>query len=270
VAAWSQLTALWVTMAIVSAFWVPFAYFLGSSTRLTLSSAGLGLRQVGFHVTTPWSNVLSFHPARGEEGFVLRDPLTGRGVDRLTQVASLRAYRGGRRDLAVQGRFLPIEPFAYHLTRGRLWDDVLFKDESTHPSGSLKHRLARSLFLYGLCNGWIKVGTPIVEASWGSTAISEAYFARLLEMPFHTVIPESTSKEKVHKIEFYGGICHPICGSDIYSAAQKLADELGGHYMDQFTYAERATDWRGNNNIAESLFRQMEAEPYREPTWVVV
>ena len=29
--------------------------------------------------------------------------------------------------------------------------------------------------------------------------------------------------------------------------------------MDQFTYAERATDWRGNNNIAESIFAQMDA-----------
>ncbi len=30
---------------------------------------------------------------------------------------------------------------------------LYLKDESTHPTGSLKHRLARSLFLYGLCNG---------------------------------------------------------------------------------------------------------------------
>ena len=28
---------------------------------------------------------------------------------------------------------------------------LYIKDESTHPTGSLKHRLARSLFLYGLC-----------------------------------------------------------------------------------------------------------------------
>jgi cysteine synthase A len=35
---------------------------------------------------------------------------------------------------------------------------IYLKDESTHPTGSLKHRLARSLFLYGLCNGWIKEG----------------------------------------------------------------------------------------------------------------
>ena len=34
--------------------------------------------------------------------------------------------------------------------------ELYFKDESSHPTGSLKHRLARSLFLYALCNGWLK------------------------------------------------------------------------------------------------------------------
>ncbi|GLS21423.1 hypothetical protein GCM10007874_44400 [Labrys miyagiensis] len=52
--------------------------------------------------------------------------------------------------------------------------DLFFKDETTHPSGSLKHRLARSLFLYALCNGWVHEDTTIIEASSGSTAISEA------------------------------------------------------------------------------------------------
>ena len=40
---------------------------------------------------------------------------------------------------------------------------------------------------------------------------------------------------------------------------------LGGVYMDQFTYAERATDWRGNNNIAESIFEQMSREDHPVP-----
>lgn len=148
--------------------------------------------------------------------------------------------------------------------------DLYLKDESVHPSGSLKHRLARSLFLYSICNGWVTEGTPIIEASSGSTAISEAYFAKLLDLPFHTVIPANTSREKVHKIEFLGGKCHFVDGTDIYSAARELAREIGGHFMDQFTYAERVTDWRGNNNIAESLFQQMEKEKHPEPTWVVV
>ena len=40
--------------------------------------------------------------------------------------------------------------------------------------------------------------------------------------------------------------------------------------MDQFTYAERATDWRGNNNIAESIFGQMALERHPVPAWIVV
>ena len=62
--------------------------------------------------------------------------------------------------------------------------------------GSLKHRLARSLVLYGLCNNWINQGTTLVEASSGSTAVSEAYFARLLHLPFVAVMPASTVREK--------------------------------------------------------------------------
>ena len=145
------------------------------------------------------------------------------------------------------------------------------KDESTHITGSLKHRLARSLFLYGLCNGWIKEGTIITEASSGSTAVSEAYFAQMLGLPFVAVMPRSTSRAKIEQIEFYGGRCHFVKNSaDVYDEAQRIANECDGHYMDQFTYAERATDWRGNNNIAESIFQQMEQEEHPIPDWIVV
>jgi cysteine synthase A len=147
---------------------------------------------------------------------------------------------------------------------------LYLKDESTHPTGSLKHRLARSLFLYGLCNGDILKTSSIIEASSGSTAISEAYFARLLGLPFIAVVPQATAQEKITEIEFYGGECRLVDPADIYAEAQRLADELGGHYMDQFTFAERATDWRGNNNIAESLFGQMEMEQHPIPDWVVM
>ena len=63
--------------------------------------------------------------------------------------------------------------------------NLYLKDESVHPTGSLKHRLARSLFLYGLANGWIGPATTVVEASSGSTAVSEAYFARLARSAVH-------------------------------------------------------------------------------------
>jgi cysteine synthase A len=147
---------------------------------------------------------------------------------------------------------------------------LYLKDESTHPTGSLKHRLARSLFLYGLCNGWIREGALVVDASSGSTAISEAYFARLLGLPFTAVMPRATSPEKIAQIRFHGGNCHLVDDpASVYAESERLAREHGGHYLDQFTSAERATDWRGNNNIAETLFAQMRLEEQPVPRWVV-
>ena len=160
---------------------------------------------------------------------------------------------------------LPLPAFARHGI------DLYLKDESTHPTGSLKHRLARSLFLYALCNGWVSQHSTIVEASSGSTAVSEAYFARLLGLRFIAVMTHGTSPEKIAQIEFYGGRCHFVnTAAEVYAQAQVLAQQTHGHYMDQFTFAERATDWRGNNNIAQSMFSQMARERHPVPRWVVV
>jgi cysteine synthase A len=162
-----------------------------------------------------------------------------------------------------------------HLVRfplpGRPGVDLYLKDESTHPTGSLKHRLARSLFLFALCNGQISEGTMVVDASSGSTAVSEAYFARMLGLPFVAVMPATTSAEKIAIIERAGGTCHLVDDpTTVYAEAARLARESKGHYLDQFTNAERATDWRGNNNIAESIFEQMALERHPVPTWIVV
>ena len=149
--------------------------------------------------------------------------------------------------------------------------DIYLKDESTHPTGSLKHRLARSLFLYALCNGWIKQNTTVVEASSGSTAVSEAYFAQMIGVPFIAVMPTSTARSKILQIELYGGQCHFVeKASQVRSESARLAESIDGYFMDQFTYAERATDWRGNNNIAESIFQQMKQEPNPIPHTIVM
>ncbi|MGO2750771.1 MAG: PLP-dependent cysteine synthase family protein [Pseudoclavibacter sp.] len=149
--------------------------------------------------------------------------------------------------------------------------DLYLKDESVHPTGSLKHRLARSLILYAIVNGQVGPRTTLVEASSGSTAVSESYFARMLGLPFVTVVPRTTSPEKIELIEFYGGHCHMVDEPlQVYSEAERLAAEVDGHYLDQFTNAERATDWRGNNNIAKSVYSQMTLERFPIPSWIVV
>ncbi|WP_022685114.1 PLP-dependent cysteine synthase family protein [Sphingomonas phyllosphaerae] len=147
---------------------------------------------------------------------------------------------------------------------------LYLKDESSHPTGSLKHRLARSLFLYALCNEWIGPDTCVIEASSGSTAVSEAYFAKMLGLRFIAVVPALTAAPKLDAIRFHGGEIHAIDDPrTVYDVAHRLARETGGHYLDQFTYAERATDWRGNNNIAESIFAQMAEEEHPVPAWIV-
>ena len=103
------------------------------------------------------------------------------------------------------------------------WEiDLYLKDESTHPTGSLKHRLARSLFLYGLCNGVIGPRTTVVEASSGSTAVSEAHFARMLGVPFVAVMASSTSPAKIQQSRVHGATVELVPGS-----RQATADEAG-------------------------------------------
>ncbi len=144
-----------------------------------------------------------------------------------------------------------------------------FKDEASHPTGSLKHRLARSLFLYALCNGRLKGGQTVVDASSGSTAISEAWFARLLGLPFVAVMPACTAPRKIADVQALGGHCDLVDNpADVHARAGWHAAQ-GACHLDQFGLAERATDWRGNNNIAESILGQLAQEPDPEPAWIV-
>jgi len=144
------------------------------------------------------------------------------------------------------------------------------KDEAAHPTGSLKHRLARSLYLYALCNGRLREGQGVIDASSGSTAISEAWFARQLGLRFQAVLPEATAPAKLRLIRAMGGDCVLVpAGMDANAVAWERAEREGLCHLDQFGLAERATDWRGNNNIAESIIAQMAREPDPEPAWIV-
>lgn len=147
--------------------------------------------------------------------------------------------------------------------------DFYFKDEAAHPTGSLKHRLARSLFLYALCNGRLREGQTVVDASSGSTAISEAWFARLLELPFIAVMPSCTAPRKIRDVQALGGRCDLVDDPAQVPARAAHYATRGACYLDQFGLAERATDWRGNNNIAESIIGQLAHEDAPVPAWIV-
>lgn len=188
---------------------------------------------------------------------------TAHAADRLwivERIERLRTETAAARDTPLLSLPVPCRPgLGLH-----------FKDETLHPSGSLKHRLARSLFLYALCNQWLKPGCPAVDASSGSTAISEAWFARLLGVPYIAVMPAATAPAKIAELRALDARCELLEDpAAIYQRAAAIATESGGCYLDQFTFAERATDWRGNNNIAEATLDQLAALGVDAPTWFV-
>jgi cysteine synthase A len=149
--------------------------------------------------------------------------------------------------------------------------DLYLKDESTHPTGSLKHRLARSLFLYALVQRLDprrhhdRRGIERFDRSERGVLRTAAWPA----LRGGDAAPHLAGKSRADR--FHGGECHFVDhASQVYDEARALAERSGGHYMDQFTYAERATDWRGNNNIAQSMFEQMAHERHPVPAWIVV
>lgn len=155
-----------------------------------------------------------------------------------------------------------------------------FKIESDQPSGSHKHRLAKALYVHALANGWIKDPPPsavdkrpiVVEASSGSTAISEAWYAQHLGIRFIAVVPESTSQDKIKAIKVLGGDVRTVDKpEEIYIRAQQIANDPKnpGHYMDQFTNAERAYDWH-RGGLAQEIFDQVFEQEGDDPTWFVM
>ena len=109
----------------------------------------------------------------------------------------------------------------------------------------------------------------MVDASSGSTAISEAWFARLLGLPFVAVMPACTAPRKIRDVQALGGHCDLVDDPSQVHARAAWHAAQGACHLDQFGLAERATDWRGNNNIAESILGQMAREPHPEPAWIV-
>jgi cysteine synthase A len=149
--------------------------------------------------------------------------------------------------------------------------DLYLKDESVHPTGSLKHRLARSLLMQALVDGDITEGTTLVEASSGSTAVSEAYFARALGLDFVAVMPRTTSPRKIELIESYGARCVFVDrAADMVSTARGLADSLGGYFVDQFSFASAVSDWMGETGIGAEILSQLQSQPHPIPDWFVV
>jgi len=96
--------------------------------RLVLSRDGIALHQLGYELATGWANVAALHRGPGRAGLVLRQPLTGRGAERLALAARsmnraggpLRQYPPEVLERIAARCYIPIEPFQYWLDHGDL------------------------------------------------------------------------------------------------------------------------------------------------------
>ena len=103
---------------------------------------------------------------------------------------------------------------------------------------------------------------PVIEASSGSTAVSRGLLRADARAAVHRGDaaldqPGEDRADRVLRRQL------PPGGRSRRGRTRVPAAGRGrpaATYMDQFTYAERATDWRGNNNIAESIFDQLAKE----------
>ena len=103
-------------------------------------------------------------------------------------------------------------------------------------------------------NGW-PGGRTVIEASSGSTAVSEATCAaawsavHCRDAAQHFGGEDRPDRVLRRALPFRRARRRGVMTRHASSHAKRA-----GTTWTQFTYAERATDWRGNNNIADSIF----------------
>ncbi len=114
---------------------------------------------------------------------------------------------------------------------------VIVKLEYFNPTGSHKDRIAYFMLREALESGKVKPGDVIVEASSGNTAVSIAWVSRFLGLRPVIVVPRQTSSVKIGMLYALGARVEFVEAAnmdEMVEKAKRLADELGGYYVNQF------------------------------------
>lgn len=164
-------------------------------TTLELTPAGVRLRQIGYTLETPWSNIAGFHAEAGHEGFVLAKPLNTADARRLAFFGSLSGqYATDQMGWITERCFIPIEAFGWHLRQGALAIDVAARAPHLAPAISAVNAPAppapalapaqrrRRLAL------WLFIGVLVV-ASMVLGWTQPAHLGRMLEYAYAALAP---------------------------------------------------------------------------------
>jgi cysteine synthase A len=126
--------------------------------------------------------------------------------------------------------------------------DLTFKDESKARTGSVKHRFAWCLWMWGLLEGHINENITVYESSTGNSAASEAYFAQLIGVPFVAVLSNTIEEVKENIIKSHGAEILKTESSKTHSRAESEAEKNGGFFMNQYGNAAFAEEFHESGN----------------------
>ncbi|MCF8056989.1 MAG: cysteine synthase A [Desulfocapsa sp.] len=113
--------------------------------------------------------------------------------------------------------------------------NVLAKQESRNPMGSLKDRIALAMIEAGERDGLIKEGTTIIEATSGNTGLGLAMVCAQKNLPLTLTMPESMSLERRTLLKHLGArlILTPAAKGmkGALEAAEELLQSNSNSYM---------------------------------------
>ncbi|MER6046286.1 pyridoxal-phosphate dependent enzyme [Streptomyces sp. NPDC001793] len=94
--------------------------------------------------------------------------------------------------------------------------EIYVKDESAHPTGSMKYRLVRAMFCEAIARGAIRADTPVIAATSGAVAIAAAH----LMIP----VPDAASIAALRWLRTAAGIeAGPATGTNFWGTCHLVA-----------------------------------------------
>jgi len=112
---------------------------------------------------------------------------------------------------------------------------ILAKQESRNPMGSVKDRIALAMINAGIHEGQIQEGTTIIEATSGNTGLGLAFVCAEKNLPLILTMPESMSLERRALLKHLGAqlVLTPATGGmkGAIEAAEELLEKTDNSFM---------------------------------------
>jgi cysteine synthase A len=121
--------------------------------------------------------------------------------------------------------------------------EFLFKDESFTPTSSSSYRTAWKLMFWALLQGFIERGTHVVDASFGNTAIAEAYFANILGLNYTAIVPEGLDPGRLLLLNTYKARVVLAKPAQLLLKAEELATSMSnGVFINQYAFGKNTIE----------------------------